>query len=74
MALAQIGPLTLILEQVAMALAAGAAVGSSTMGIAGLIAGQSSLALERRALGDGYLGAAAGALLALLDSIIVYLL
>lgn len=74
MALAQIGPLTSVLEQIAMALAAGAVVGSSTMGIAGLIARQSSVALERRAVGDGYLGAAIGALLALLDPVIVYLL
>jgi hypothetical protein len=74
MALAQIGPLTSVLEQVAMALAAGAVIASSAMGVVGLVARRSSTELERHAVGDGYIGAAVGALAALLDSIIVYLL
>jgi len=67
MSLAQIGPLTAVLEDAATAIAAGAVVGSSAGGVLGLIARWPRSVLERRALGDGYRGAAIGALIALLD-------
>lgn len=72
MPLAAIGPLTAVLEDTATAVAAGAVVGSSAFGVTGLIAGWSRGALERRALGDGYIGAAIGALVALFDVVLRY--
>ncbi|HMB52261.1 MAG TPA: hypothetical protein VKU40_03025 [Thermoanaerobaculia bacterium] len=74
MAIAQIGPVTGVLEDLAMAVAAGAVVGSSVIGAAGLFAGWSVKALERRALSDGYVGAAVGALAAAFDVVLHYMI
>ncbi len=74
MSLAQIGPLTAVLEDAATAVAAGAVIGSSAGGIAGLITRWPLEVLERRAMGDGYKGAAIGALVAMVDTFLVYLL
>lgn len=73
MPFAAIGPFTALLEDAATAVAAGAVVGSSAVGVAGLVAGWPLTVLERRALGDGYKGAAGGALIAFLDLALRYL-
>lgn len=72
MVLAQIGPLTTGLEAVAMAVGAGAVLGSVAAGIRGLLARWALRKVERRALYGSYAGGAAGAVLALVDTIIRY--
>ncbi len=72
MALAQIGPLTTVLEAAATAVAAGVALGGVAAGILGLIRGWSRTAIEGNALASGYVGGGVGAALALLDLILRY--
>jgi len=67
MALAQIGPLTTVLEAAATAVAAGAVLGSLAAGIHGLWVDLPARKVERWALYGSYVGGAAGALLALSD-------
>ena len=74
MAVAAIGPLTAVLESTATALAAGAVVGSSAVGVVGLVAGWPAGVLERRALSDGYIGAAIGVLVVLFDVVLRYVI
>jgi hypothetical protein len=74
MVIAQIGPMTAVLEDAATAVAAGAVVASSAIGVTGLLAGWSREVLERRALSDGYLGAAIGALAAVFDVVLRHML
>lgn len=72
MAIAQIGPLTAVLEAVATAVAAGAVLGSVATGIRGLWARFPAQKVERRALSGSYIGGAVGAVAALVDAVISY--
>jgi len=69
--LAQIGPLTTMLEAFAAA-GAGAVIGSVAVGIRGLWARRSIRDIELQALSGGYVGGAGGAVLVLLDVVIRY--
>jgi len=72
MVLAQIGPLTTVLETAATAVAAGAVLGSLAAGIRGLWVGLPARKVERRALYGSYIGGAAGAVSAIFDAVIRY--
>jgi len=72
MVLAQIGPLTGVLEALAAAVGAGAVLGSVAAGIRGLLASWSLQKVERRALSGGYFGGAIGAVLAVVDILVRY--
>jgi len=72
MALAQIGPLTSLAEAAATAVGAGVVLGSVAVGSIGLLLGWSRGDIERRALPDGYVGGAVGALLLLVDLALRY--
>lgn len=72
MLLAQIGPLTTMLEAFAAAVGAGAVIGSVAVGIRGFWARRSIPDIELQALSGGYVGGAGGAVLVLLDVVIRY--
>jgi len=72
MVLAQIGPLTTVLETAAASVGAGVVLGSVAFGAGRLAAGWSRLRIERRALTDGYLGGILGAAAAICDLVIRY--
>ncbi|HEX7244034.1 MAG TPA: hypothetical protein VF245_00535 [Solirubrobacterales bacterium] len=74
MELAQIGPLTTVLEAAATAVAAGAVLGSVAAGIRGLWLHWPARKIERRALSGSYLGGAAGAAAAFFDAAFRYLI
>lgn len=74
MVLAQIGPLTGVLEALATAVGAGVVLGGVAAGILGLLRGSSRTDIEEYALVSGYIGGGAGAVLALVDSILRYAL
>lgn len=71
-AFAQIGPFTTVLEAVATAVGAGVVLGTVTMGVIGLALRWPRAELERRALSDGYVGGAVGALVVLWDVALRY--
>jgi hypothetical protein len=71
-AIAQIGPLTAVIEALATAVGAGAVIGSAAAGICGLWAHWPTPRLERRTLYGSYLGGAVGAASALFDAIVRY--
>jgi hypothetical protein len=70
MPLAQIGPLTTVLEDIATSVGAGILVGTVAIGAVGFVLGWSRQSLERRALTDGYLGGLLGATAALIDLVL----
>ncbi len=70
--IAQIGPITSLLETAATAVGAGMVLGSVAAAIRGLGAGWPSRAVERRAVSGGYAGGAVGALSILVDVLIRY--
>lgn len=72
MAVAQIGPLTTVLEAAATSVAAGAVLGSLAAGIRGFWVGLPARRVERWALYGSYVGGTAGAGLALFDVVIRY--
>ena len=72
MVVAQIGPLTAMLEAFATAVGAGAVIGSVAVGIRGLWGRRSIQDVELQALSGGYVGGAGGAVLALIDVVISY--
>jgi hypothetical protein len=72
MLLAQIGPLTTMLEAFAAAVGAGAVIGSVAVGVCGLWARRSIQDIELLALSGGYVGGAGGGVLALIDAVISY--
>ena len=72
MALAQIGPLTTMLEAAAAAVGAGVVLGSVALGVARLAVGWPGRRIERRALTDGYLGGILGGVVAAVDLILRY--
>lgn len=72
MVLAQIGPLTTVLETAAASVGAGVVLGSVALGVGRLAVGWSRRRIERRALTDGYLGGAFGAAAMVLDLILRY--
>jgi len=72
MVLAQIGPLTTMLEAVATAVGAGAVLGSVAAGIRGLSVRWPVRKIERLALYGSYLGGAVGAASVLFDAVIRY--
>lgn len=72
MVVAQIGPLTAMLEAFATAVGAGAVIGSVAVGVRGLWARRSIQDIELQALSGGYVGGAGGAVLALIDVVISY--
>ena len=72
MMLAQIGPLTALLESAAAAVGAGAVLGSVSMGFRGLLRRRPLRDVERGALSGGYLGGAIGAAIALVDILVRY--
>jgi len=72
MGLAQIGPLTTVLEAVATAVGAGAVLGSVAVGVRGLWGRRPIHDIELRALPGGYVGGAGGAIFALIDTVIRY--
>jgi hypothetical protein len=74
MALAQIGPLTIVTEALATAVGAGVVLGGVAAGILGLVRGSSKVEIEESALASGYIGGGVGAALALLDLILGYAL
>lgn len=74
MALAQIGPLTSLIESAAAAVGAGMLLGSFALGIQGLLRKLSAQGLERWALRGGYFGGVAGVLVILADIMIRYTL
>jgi hypothetical protein len=70
--LAQIGPLTAMLEGVAASVGAGVVLGGVALGSVRLAVGWSRRRIERRALTDGYLGGLFGAAMAICDLILRY--
>jgi len=72
MVLAQIGPLTTVLEAYATAVAAGVVLGSVGVGGLGLVLGWSRRSLGDRAITDGYVGGLVGAAVALIDICLRY--
>jgi hypothetical protein len=72
MTLAQIGPLTAVLEATATAVGAGVVLGGVAAGILGLVQGASRADVEEKALASGYIGGGIGAALALVDLILRY--
>jgi len=72
MALAQIGPLTTLLESVATAVGAGVVLCSVMAGIVGLARGWSRRDVEGAAATAGYFGGGVGAVCALADVILRY--
>jgi hypothetical protein len=72
MVLAQVGPLTTLIEAGAAAVGAGAILSSAAAGAWGLAAGKSKEEIEQWALKGGYLGGELGAFAACLDIILRY--
>lgn len=72
MLLAQIGPLTTVLEAAATAVGAGAVLGSAAAGICGFWVRFPVRKIERRALFGSYIGGAVGATAAIVDAVIRY--
>jgi hypothetical protein len=72
MVLAQIGPLTTMLEAAAASVGAGVVLGSVAIGVVRLAQGWSRQRIERRALTDGYVGGVFGAVVAFVDIILRY--
>jgi hypothetical protein len=72
MVLAQIGPLTTVLEASAASVGAGVILGSVALGVGRLAGGWSRPRIERRALTDGYLGGVLGAAAAICDLVLRY--
>jgi NAD kinase len=72
MALAQIGPLTAILEALATAVGAGIPLGGFAMGTVGLLARWPRRELAARALTDGYAGGIGALLILLIDLLLRY--
>jgi hypothetical protein len=72
MAIAQIGPLTILLEAFATAVGAGVVIGSVAVGVDGLWKQKPIREIERHALIGGYVGGATGAVFALIDVILRY--
>jgi len=72
--LAQIGPLTGVLEALATAVGAGVVLGGVATGILGLVLGAKRADIEEYALVSGYIGGGIGAALALVDLILSYAL
>ena len=71
MELAQIGPLTTMLEAVAASVGAGIVLGSVSIGATRLARGWALQRIELRALTDGYLGGV-GAIAAVIDIALRY--
>jgi hypothetical protein len=74
MVLAQIGPLTGVLEVLATAVGAGVVLGGVAAGITGMVRGSPKADIEENALADGYIGGGVGAALAFVDLILRYAL
>jgi hypothetical protein len=72
MAVAQIGPLTAVVEALATAVGAGVVLGGVAAGIWGLARGSSRVEIEGSALFNGYAGGGFGAVVALVDVILRY--
>jgi hypothetical protein len=72
MSLAQIGPLTAVIEALATAVGAGVVLCSVAAGIWGLVRGSPRGDLEEDTLVSGYVGGGVGAGLALADLILRY--
>jgi len=72
MTLAQIGPLTTVLEAAAAAVGAGVVLSSVAVGVAGLASRMPRRNLESRALVGGYFGGGVGAVVAVVDAILRY--
>jgi hypothetical protein len=72
MPLAQIGPLTAVIEALATAVGAGVVLCSVAAGIWGSIQGSARAHLEKEALVSGYVGGGVGAVLAFVDLIMRY--
>lgn len=73
MALAQIGPLTNLTEAVAAAVGAGVVLLSVAAGVWALAVGRPRDEIEEWALRGGYFGGGLGALVALVDVVLRYL-
>jgi len=72
MALAQIGLFTGVLEALAAAVGAGMVIGGFLAGLYGLLAGWNRHDLRAEALDAGYVGGAAGAIAAVIDLFVRY--
>lgn len=72
MVLAQIGPLTGLVEALATAVGAGVVLGGVGTGIWGLARGSSRAEIEGSTLLNGYVGGGFGAIAALFDVILRY--
>jgi hypothetical protein len=70
--LAQIGPLTRMMESLATAIGAGMLLGAFAAGAAGVVRGMRREKLERHALVAGYLGGIVGVFLASVDLAVRY--
>lgn len=70
--LAQVGPLTAVIEALATAVGAGVVLCGVAAGIWGLIQESSRADLEGHALVSGYVGGGVGAVFALVDLILRY--
>lgn len=72
MAIAEIGPVTSVLETAATAVGAGVILGSTALGILGLRPRGVIRDIETRAVAGGYLGGAVGGLAAVIDAMLRY--
>lgn len=72
MAVAQIGPLTNLLEALAAAVGAGVVLGSFALGTYRLTRGGSREEIEARVLMDGYVGGFASIVFVALDIVVRY--
>lgn len=72
MSLAQIGPLTALLEALAAAVGAGIVLGSFAAGTYRLVVRRPRSEIEARVLPDGYSGGVVGAFVVCLDLILRY--
>jgi len=72
MTLAQIGPLTTLLEAAATAVGAGVVLASVAVGVWGLALDKPRSAVEDLAVKGGYFGGGLGAAMALVDAILRY--
>jgi hypothetical protein len=73
MIVAQVGPLTAILEALATAVGAGIVLGGFLAGVFGLTAKWGKREFERKTLDAGYLGGVAGVLAVLADLVEDYI-
>ena len=74
MVLAQVGPLTAVMESLATAVAAGGLLAAFSVGAFGTVAGWPRPALEARALTDSYVGGGFALVATLVDTGLRYLL